>query len=263
MFQLDGRALVFGQLGKRLGKAQQLFVASRLLAGRRLLRRQPGLQMSGGLFQRGFQRALVTFLATAELAQRVGQVPHQDFPQPAEELRVGLSAELAQGLMRLQQRLLHHVRRVESFPQPRIQLQRSQQVQILTMLIQRPRAGAGFPSHEQVAYDKRRHETGKPGAATSFFRSGSRRALQSAGPYYPASWADRKARSMAETLTLDIPNLDATMAFGRCLAGLLFPGAVVALVGPLGAGKTHLVRAVAEGLGISDSRVVNSPTFVL
>src|SRR5437762_1281844 len=44
---------------------------------------------------------------------------------------------------------------------------------------------------------------------------------------------------------------------------LLFPGAVVALVGPLGAGKTFLARAIAEGLGIADSRVVTSPTFVL
>jgi tRNA threonylcarbamoyladenosine biosynthesis protein TsaE len=35
------------------------------------------------------------------------------------------------------------------------------------------------------------------------------------------------------------------------------------LIGPLGAGKTHLVRAVAEGLGIADSRAVSSPTFVL
>ena len=64
-------------------------------------------------------------------------------------------------------------------------------------------------------------------------------------------------------MTLDLPNLEATLAFGRRLAGLLFPGAVVALVGPLGAGKTHLARAVAEGLGIADSRAVNSPTFVL
>ena len=44
---------------------------------------------------------------------------------------------------------------------------------------------------------------------------------------------------------------------------LLFSGAVVALVGPLGAGKTHLVRAIAEGLQVPDSRVVTSPTFVL
>src|SRR6266478_4915648 len=68
---------------------------------------------------------------------------------------------------------------------------------------------------------------------------------------------------MTESLTIDIPDLDATMSFGRRLAERLFPGAVIALVGPLGAGKTHLVRAVAEGLGIADSRVVSSPTFVL
>src|SRR5262249_20500840 len=68
---------------------------------------------------------------------------------------------------------------------------------------------------------------------------------------------------MAERFTVDAPDLAATTAFGRRLGGLLFPGAVVALVGPLGAGKTHLVRAVAEGLGIADSRAVSSPTFVL
>ncbi|MBV9125069.1 MAG: tRNA (adenosine(37)-N6)-threonylcarbamoyltransferase complex ATPase subunit type 1 TsaE [Planctomycetes bacterium] len=68
---------------------------------------------------------------------------------------------------------------------------------------------------------------------------------------------------MAEVLTLDIPDLAGTMALGRRLARLLFPGAVVALIGPLGAGKTHLVRALAEGLGVRDNRVVNSPTFVL
>ena len=61
----------------------------------------------------------------------------------------------------------------------------------------------------------------------------------------------------------DLPSLAATELFGRRLGALLFPGAVVALIGPLGAGKTHLARAFAEGLGIVDSRVVTSPTFVL
>lgn len=59
------------------------------------------------------------------------------------------------------------------------------------------------------------------------------------------------------------PDPGATQDFGRRLGAKLFPGAVIALVGPLGAGKTFLVRAVAEGLGIADSRVVSSPTFVL
>jgi tRNA threonylcarbamoyladenosine biosynthesis protein TsaE len=61
---------------------------------------------------------------------------------------------------------------------------------------------------------------------------------------------------------LDIADLTGTELFGRELAALLFPGAVVALVGPLGAGKTHLVRAIAEGLG-ANPRQVSSPTFVL
>jgi tRNA threonylcarbamoyladenosine biosynthesis protein TsaE len=64
-------------------------------------------------------------------------------------------------------------------------------------------------------------------------------------------------------LTFTASDLSATEAFGRRLAGFLFPGALVALVGQLGAGKTHLVRAIAEGLGIADTRVVSSPTFVL
>jgi tRNA threonylcarbamoyladenosine biosynthesis protein TsaE len=64
-------------------------------------------------------------------------------------------------------------------------------------------------------------------------------------------------------IVLDLPSLDATVAFGRRLANVLFPGAVVGLIGPLGAGKTHLVRAVAEGLGLRDGRAISSPTFGL
>jgi tRNA threonylcarbamoyladenosine biosynthesis protein TsaE len=62
---------------------------------------------------------------------------------------------------------------------------------------------------------------------------------------------------------IDLPDLAATEVFGRRLGGLLFPNAVVALVGPLGAGKTHLTRAVAEGLGIANPAAVTSPTFTL
>jgi tRNA threonylcarbamoyladenosine biosynthesis protein TsaE len=54
----------------------------------------------------------------------------------------------------------------------------------------------------------------------------------------------------------------ATDALGARLAALLPEGAVVALNGPLGAGKTRLVQAIAHGLGI-DPREVTSPTFVL
>ncbi len=65
------------------------------------------------------------------------------------------------------------------------------------------------------------------------------------------------------TVAFEVHSPTETEAFGRTLASQLFPGAVVALVGPLGAGKTHLVRAIAEGLGVANSAVVTSPTFVL
>lgn len=53
-----------------------------------------------------------------------------------------------------------------------------------------------------------------------------------------------------------------TVRLGTALAAALPGGAVVALNGPLGAGKTRLVQAVADALGIDRSEVV-SPTFVL
>jgi len=48
---------------------------------------------------------------------------------------------------------------------------------------------------------------------------------------------------------------------GRALGTDALPGTMLALIGPLGAGKTQLAKGVAEGLGVRS--VVNSPTFVL
>jgi tRNA threonylcarbamoyladenosine biosynthesis protein TsaE len=53
-----------------------------------------------------------------------------------------------------------------------------------------------------------------------------------------------------------------TRRLGEALARLTRPGWVVGLVGPLGAGKTRLVRAWAEALQV-DPRAISSPTFVL
>jgi tRNA threonylcarbamoyladenosine biosynthesis protein TsaE len=53
-----------------------------------------------------------------------------------------------------------------------------------------------------------------------------------------------------------------TRLLGAALAECLPDGAVVALCGTLGAGKTRLVQAVAEASGV-DRRDVVSPTFVL
>ncbi len=52
-----------------------------------------------------------------------------------------------------------------------------------------------------------------------------------------------------------------TRETGRALAASAPPGTIIALVGPLGAGKTELTKGIARGLGVTS--VVNSPTFVL
>ena len=54
-----------------------------------------------------------------------------------------------------------------------------------------------------------------------------------------------------------------TQELGGSLARRLCAGDCVALIGPLGAGKTVLVRGIAMGLGVRDARIVSSPTFVL
>lgn len=59
-----------------------------------------------------------------------------------------------------------------------------------------------------------------------------------------------------------LPTETATRELGLWLSQLLKPGVVVALIGPLGAGKTTLTRAIAEGLG-ADPNLVASPTFAL
>ncbi len=63
--------------------------------------------------------------------------------------------------------------------------------------------------------------------------------------------------------TRTLSNLGETQSFGRLLGRLLVPNNVLNLNGPLGAGKTHLVKAIAEGLDIPNSAIVTSPTFGL
>ena len=53
----------------------------------------------------------------------------------------------------------------------------------------------------------------------------------------------------------------ATETAGEDFAGLLRPGDVVLLSGPLGAGKTTFVKGVARGLGVRER--VTSPTFTI
>ena len=67
----------------------------------------------------------------------------------------------------------------------------------------------------------------------------------------------------SQTLRIESSSLEETARIGRAMGALLFPGAVVALIGPLGAGKTWFTRSVAQGLGLTTPEQVTSPTFVL
>lgn len=62
-------------------------------------------------------------------------------------------------------------------------------------------------------------------------------------------------------VTGSIRTAEAMEEFGTRLAGVLGRGDVVVLTGPLGAGKTTLVRGLGETLGVRGT--VASPTFVI
>lgn len=56
-------------------------------------------------------------------------------------------------------------------------------------------------------------------------------------------------------------DLDATLAFGERLAAVARPGDVVALSGPLGAGKTSIARGLLAALGLEEE--APSPSFAI
>ena len=59
-------------------------------------------------------------------------------------------------------------------------------------------------------------------------------------------------------------SVEQTIKIGRSLGSQLKGGEVIALIGPLGSGKTYLVKGISEGAGARGKKVpVNSPTFVI
>ncbi|MFQ5580469.1 MAG: tRNA (adenosine(37)-N6)-threonylcarbamoyltransferase complex ATPase subunit type 1 TsaE [Nitrospiria bacterium] len=63
-------------------------------------------------------------------------------------------------------------------------------------------------------------------------------------------------------LTLSSRGKEETFQLGKSFGKAAIGGEVIALLGPLGAGKTLFVRGLAEGLEVRDSHI-NSPTYTL
>ena len=69
--------------------------------------------------------------------------------------------------------------------------------------------------------------------------------------------------AMAQSVAVwETASAEATRAIGQLLGESCTGGETLALIGPLGAGKTCLVRGLAAGLG-APAEAVTSPTFVL
>lgn len=64
-------------------------------------------------------------------------------------------------------------------------------------------------------------------------------------------------------LNIALPTRRATRQLARQLSHVVRCGDLVVLEGPLGAGKTFLVRALMRALGLPSSEPVTSPTFSL
>src|SRR3954467_1753348 len=67
--------------------------------------------------------------------------------------------------------------------------------------------------------------------------------------------------SQTSSAAVSTATAEQTRAFAAALAAVAEPGDRIALLGPLGAGKTQFAKGFALGLGVRD--VVNSPSFTL
>ncbi len=63
--------------------------------------------------------------------------------------------------------------------------------------------------------------------------------------------------------TFHTHSAEETTDLGRQLAAELKPGSIVLLRGDLGAGKTTMVKGIAEGFNAAEAEAVTSPTFTL
>lgn len=63
--------------------------------------------------------------------------------------------------------------------------------------------------------------------------------------------------------TITTHSAEETMELGRRIGSRLKGSEIFAICGPLGSGKTHLIKGIAAGAGAVDRENVTSPTFVI
>ncbi len=68
---------------------------------------------------------------------------------------------------------------------------------------------------------------------------------------------------MNKTIEIISDSVERTFEIGKRIGEMLAGGKVVCLTGPLGSGKTTLIKGIASGLGADKPSQVNSPTFVI
>ena len=64
-------------------------------------------------------------------------------------------------------------------------------------------------------------------------------------------------------MKLTTHSLDETLSLGINIGKMLNAGAIIALTGDLGSGKTSFVQGLAKGLDVSERYYITSPTFTL
>jgi tRNA threonylcarbamoyladenosine biosynthesis protein TsaE len=74
-------------------------------------------------------------------------------------------------------------------------------------------------------------------------------------------WRAMEATDLNLTLISNDPEM--TFLIGKILGETLLEGAVIALIGELGAGKTRLTQGIARGLTVPEGYQITSPTFTL
>ena len=135
----EGLAVVVRQAIQGIGQEHRLLAPARLLAGGADRRGQGLLNREAGAIEKVFQRLLALVVAhlAAVVLDLVGQAPHQDPPQPGNQLGLASPCELGELAVGLQERFLNQVRRLELDPQSAADQRAGHQPQVVAVKLKK------------------------------------------------------------------------------------------------------------------------------